>query len=431
MKMDSPYLDALDTSIIDLTAVVKATEKECDSAQAAINAAERASTNAPHDSMLRWILDDAKEAKAKWVQQHKSFAEQLKELKQDRQSAEAKLKGQGESALLCTGASALCNMETGHWFVMTAQYHMTVPHTSRVSHVRAAQMVSGCLWPSSALCRFIRSLEFVLSLQQMHLPPALVKHGRGAKAGKLLWMGVAQHIAHLCAEPLSHPCAGLTLLEAATWPISPLKQISVEGPSIKTLLTLPATCGPVLPWPEFTKGSDAIFARLDDTHRLYGRPKSSIIPRTQREAAAPEIRMHLSMFTESVNDIAEALSISVRVSGGGDARGIAHADMVMRFASAHSDRAGLSKEILGTVVVTSSSELQINRGERLEEALLDPQRREGLTALLQKVHSHCCISSRLLRSVDPKISIDSAVQCKGLLSRHLPGQGIVAFTTGN
>ena len=172
----------------------------------------------------------------------------------------------------------------------------------------------------------------------------------------------------------------------------PLKQCSSsEGYSCNTQLLIPVTCGPVLPWPEFKKGSRAVFDRLDNSRHIYSRPESAGLLGAQREAAESEVRGHLSRFTESVNDTAEALGIPVRCCGGGDGRGISHAQMLMRPAGARSSLAKMSKEILGTVVITCSSQLQLKRGERLEDALQDSRRSEAIMALLQQVGVRRCI----------------------------------------
>ena len=72
----------------------------------------------------------------------------------------------------------------------------------------------------------------------------------------------------------------------------------------------------------------------------------------------------------------------------------------MRPAGARSNPASLSREILAIVKITCSSQFQLKRGELLEDALQDPLRRGGLTALLQQVGAHPCMDRLLCNLLD-------------------------------
>ena len=100
MESLSPYLESLDKTISSLTAIVKDAREQYAQAEAAAAEAKRASSESPQDSMLQWVRDDAEETTGKHKEFHDSFEQQLKQLLQDRQTAEAIMKGRGESPAL-------------------------------------------------------------------------------------------------------------------------------------------------------------------------------------------------------------------------------------------------------------------------------------------------------------------------------------------
>ena len=188
------------------------------------------------------------------------------------------------------------------------------------------------------------------------------------------------------------PPADATLREVASYPPELLEKCSSpERPSWEAQLTLPMTqtCGEVLPWPEFDEGSREVPDRLDDSRHLYGRPGCGYVLGSRyarRAETQDEVKMRLITFMEIVNYAAEQLSIPVHCCNG-SGRCMSQADMIMRPAGAHRELAGVSKHILGVVLVTCS--LQLKRGERLGDALRDPLRKECITTLLQRVGPHC------------------------------------------
>ena len=227
------------------------------------------------------------------------------------------------------------------------------------------------------------------------------------------------------------PLADLTLREAVSYPTPMLETCSSPGRSSwETQLTLPMTQthGEVVPWPEFDEGSHEVLDRLDDSRRIYGRPESGVL-HGRRAETQDKVEMHLSRIMDGVNDAAEELSIPVHCCGG-SGRCMSHAAMIMRPAGAHCSAAWLSKHILGVILVTC--DLQLHRGERLEDALRDPLRSERITALLQQVvpHAYCarapgmiCYHSGILpRGQTSLARIEGfrlIVQGKGLMSRSM------------
>ena len=185
------------------------------------------------------------------------------------------------------------------------------------------------------------------------------------------------------------PPADLTPREAVLSPTPSSPEQFSRGTQLdlSTCLPMTQTCGEVLPWPEFDQASHEVleaFNNLDNGRRNYGRPECSGIlgRRVQRAETQDEVMMHLSEFMDGVNDTAEELSIPVHCCDG-FRRCTSHAEVIMRPAGAHSNPAWLSEHILGVVLVTC--DLQLHRGERLEDALRDSLRNEGIRALLQQV----------------------------------------------
>ena len=273
-----------------------------------------------------------------------------------------------------------------------------LPCASRMSRARAAQDVEVWLWPLLLLCLRhdapASSAKASCVCCATHLPPALARLGRGPGTRQPLHRSLLlANQAFVFMSPC--PLAGLTLHETLDYPVSLLPQCSPPEPGSLQLI-LPATHGEVLPWADFSSGTNTILDRLDNSIRAYNKPNSSLVHslQIQRAVAPSEIRTQLSHFMEPVNMAAAALNIAVECCIGGEGRGISHADMVLCPAGAHSNAESLSKHILGTVLVTPN--FQLRRGERLEAALKDPDRKDAIESMIQQVCSTTAALNLLL-----------------------------------
>lgn len=96
---------------------------------------------------------------------------------------------------------------------------------------------------------------------------------------------------------------------------------------------------------------------------------------TFRSAAdESEVRGRVIGILDGVNKIAEMLGIPMKCSGGGSGRSMSFTDLVVRPADGQTDPNSVSSQIFGTVEVKGDWQFQLNRGERLEDALHDPKR---------------------------------------------------------
>lgn len=182
--------------------------------------------------------------------------------------------------------------------------------------------------------------------------------------------------------------AGLTLREAVAFPIPLLeKRLSPRKSHSKTQPRLPRTFSDILPWPEFRERSRELFNSLDNTERIYCRPVCDILPGESMKSAADEceVRGRVVSLLDSVNTTAMRLKVPVECTGGGSGRSMSFTDLVVRPAGAQSNPADLSSQILGTGEVKGDWQFQLERGERLEDALHDPERIGGVVQAIQQV----------------------------------------------
>ena len=196
--------------------------------------------------------------------------------------------------------------------------------------------------------------------------------------------------------------AGLTMREAVEHPVPRLgRRLSPRCSSSETESRLPRTptqdritptqrtFGDIEPWPEFRDGARQLFDSVDNTQRVHERPSSRVLPGATIDPAADEVEVRGAVVAllHSVNDIAQVLRIPVRCAGGGGERSVSFADLVLRPAGALSDPAGLSGQILGTGAVKGDWDFRLERGERLEAALHDPERGAAIVQSVQQVRA--------------------------------------------
>ena len=166
------------------------------------------------------------------------------------------------------------------------------------------------------------------------------------------------------------------------------KRISPCKPCSKTGARQPRTFTDILPWQEFAQGSRELFDSLDNTQRLYTRTVYDIMADKSMDPAADEGEVRglvVIVLLKSVNTAAKRLGIAAQYAGGGSGRSLSFTDLVVRPAGAHSDSADLSKQILGTGRVKGDWQWELRRGERLQDALHDPERSEGIVQAVQQV----------------------------------------------
>ena len=165
------------------------------------------------------------------------------------------------------------------------------------------------------------------------------------------------------------------------------KDLSPRESCSETRPRLPRTFSDILPWRDFLERSRELFNSLDDTERIYCPPVGNILPGKSLLPAADkwEVRGHVASLLNSVNTTAKRLEIPVQCNGGGNGRSMSFTDLVVRPAGAQSNPADLSSQILGTGQVKGDWQFQLKRGERLEDALHDPERIGSIVQAIQQV----------------------------------------------
>ena len=88
--------------------------------------------------------------------------------------------------------------------------------------------------------------------------------------------------------------------------------------------------------------------------------------------------------TECINKMAEALGLGAVVIDGTGRSGTS-ADLVIRPVGAVSNNTDLSKFVLGVGAVRCNQDFELERGERLEDALQDPERAPVIAKAIQEV----------------------------------------------
>ena len=165
--------------------------------------------------------------------------------------------------------------------------------------------------------------------------------------------------------------------------LSPRKSCS------KTKPTAPRTFSDIEAWPEFMKGSEELYNSLDDREHRYNPPARRIDPNAENSLPAAadeaEVRGCVISLLRSANDVAVLRGIEVEYAGGGSGRSTSFTDLLMRRVGVHSHPASLSSTVLGNGEVKGVWQFQLEQGERLEDALRDPQRIEGVLHAIQQV----------------------------------------------
>jgi len=182
--------------------------------------------------------------------------------------------------------------------------------------------------------------------------------------------------------------AGLTLREAVALPLPLLEErLSPRASPSKTQQELPRTFGDILPWTRFLEGSRELFNSLDDIEHIGHQLSCIVKPSSRYSSAASKIKVMSCVFSllENVSEIADILKIPVECCGGGSGRSMSFTDLVVRPAGACSDPAHVSSQILGTGEVKGDWDFSLKRGERLEDALHDPDRIGGIVQAVQQV----------------------------------------------
>ena len=178
-----------------------------------------------------------------------------------------------------------------------------------------------------------------------------------------------------------------TLKEAISEPFEQLPdRTSPRASNSKTSPTAPKTFHGILSWPEFLPGAAHLESGLNDTHRCYQKTALSLIPGKSISTAADEceVRGCVMSVAYGLNHAAGVLGYDVECVGGGSGRSTSYTDLVLRKAKHPSDPDQLSSHILGVCEVKGSWQFSIQRGEKLEDLLQDPQRIDGCIHALQQ-----------------------------------------------
>ena len=142
-----------------------------------------------------------------------------------------------------------------------------------------------------------------------------------------------------------------------------------------------------MPWPEFHERSQQLYNNLDDTERIYNRPMRGVDFADSLPSAADqrEVRGYVVSLLTSVNTVARKSGIPAQYTTGGSGRSMSFIDLLVRPAGAQSNPANVSGQVLGTGRVKGDWEFELKQGERLEDALHDPDRSVAIVQSIQQV----------------------------------------------
>ncbi len=114
---------------------------------------------------------------------------------------------------------------------------------------------------------------------------------------------------------------------------------------------------------------------------------SDILPRHSIAPAADEaeVRGLIVRMLTSINTTASILGIPMECCSGGSGKSMSFTDLLVRPAGAQSDPNSLSSQVFGAIEVKGDWEFQLEWGERLEDALHDPERNGEIVQAIQQV----------------------------------------------
>ena len=188
--------------------------------------------------------------------------------------------------------------------------------------------------------------------------------------------------------PLCSVYAGMfTLKQVVTCPLPLLEaRLSPRSSNSKTAPSAARTFTDIGPWPEFLIEAGQLEESLDDTQHVYNKVCHTYTPGLGISSPADEceVRGALVAVLQSINDAAKILDIGAECVGGGSGRSLSFTDLIVRKRGQSSNPQHLSASVLGAGEVKGAWQLDLQRGDKLEDMLHDPARIETCVMALQQ-----------------------------------------------
>ena len=199
---------------------------------------------------------------------------------------------------------------------------------------------------------------------------------------------------------VSSVLAGLfTLKTMISLPLPLLEaRLSPRSSKSKTTPSASRTFLDICTWPELRSEARQLEENLDDTKHAY---QNISFTYTGLGISSPadecEVRGALVAVMHGINDAAKILGIGAECVGGGSGRSLSFTDLVVRKRGQVSNPEHLSALILGAGEVKGAWQLELQRGEKLEDMLRDPKRIDTCVLALQQA-SHLAFDT--MASID-------------------------------
>ena len=189
----------------------------------------------------------------------------------------------------------------------------------------------------------------------------------------------------------------------------------------KTIPTAARTFCDIHPWPDFVSEARQLENNLDDSTPAYKEICLTHESDFGISSAADEceVRGTLVAVMHGINNAAQILGIRTQCVGGGSGRSLSSTDLVVRKCGQTSNPEHLSALILAAGEVKGTWQLNLQRGERLEDMLRDPKRIDMCVLALQQASQS---------AFDYMFSFNVGhLHCKSVASAHTSNPAIVAW----
>ena len=204
-------------------------------------------------------------------------------------------------------------------------------------------------------------------------------------------LSTGSSVAHFHCK-LCSVCAGLfTLKNMLSRPFPLLEAwLSPRSSKSKTVPTAARTLSDIQPWPELLSEARQLEDNLDDVMHAYNQISLTYTPGLGISSPADECEVRGALVTilHGINNAAQIMGIGAECVGGGSGRSLSFTDLVVRKHGHSSNPKHLSALVLGAGEVKGAWQLDLQRGEKLEDMLRDPKRIDTcVLALQQASHS--------------------------------------------
>lgn len=167
-------------------------------------------------------------------------------------------------------------------------------------------------------------------------------------------------------------------------------RLSPRSSKSKPIPTTAWTFSDICPWPELLSEARQLEDDLDDTTHAYKEISLTYTPGLGISSPADECEVAGALVTimHGINNAAQIMGIGAKCVGGGSGRSLSFTDLVVRQRGRSSNPEHLSALVLGAGEVKGAWQLSLQRGEKLEDMLGDPNRIDTcVLALQQASHS--------------------------------------------